>query len=40
MLHLEVGPVRLDFEAGAERTDVQKEVACAVTVTEPFLSYL
>lgn len=38
MLHLEVGPVRLDFEAGVERMDVQKEVACAVA--EPFLSYL
>lgn len=28
MLHLEVVPVRLDFEAGVGRMDVQKEVDC------------
>lgn len=34
MLHLEVVPVRLDFEAGVGRMDVQKEVDCDWTLAE------
>ena len=40
MLHLEAHTGRLEFEAGVGRRDVQKEMACAVNVTEPFLTYL
>lgn len=40
MLRLETDPGRLEFEAGVGRRDVQKEVACAVNVSEPFLTYL
>lgn len=40
MLRLEVDPGRLEIEAGLGRRDVQKEMAGAVNVRKPFLTYL
>lgn len=40
MLCLEVNPGRLEFKAAVGRRDVQKEMACAVNMTEPFLTEL
>lgn len=40
MLCLEVDPGRLKFEAGVGRSDVQEEMARAVNVSEPLLTYL
>jgi len=40
MLCLEVDPGSLEFEAGAGRRDLQKEMACAASVTESFFTYL
>lgn len=40
MPHLEADPGRLEFEGGVGRRGVQKEMACSVNVTEPFLPHL
>lgn len=38
MLYLEVDLERLELEAGFGRRDIQKKMACAVIMTEPFLT--